>query len=178
MICQRRLPILWLLLLATGCAHAGVPEHHAVAARLEIRELIDRYNDAINHRNWTNLRALFAADAVWEVAPPIDLKFQTADKIAAGIEWSVGRLEFLVQTSSAVVIELHTPQRASARSTLIELGRPKPGGPPGMRAAGTYYDELTREGGTWRFKHRMLRVRYMDEVANPGQVFENNPPRQ
>ena len=148
----------------------------SVADRLAIRELIDRYNDAVNHRNWKELRELFAHDAVWEVAPPIGLHFQGSQQIADGIEWSLGRHEVLVQSSSAIVIEVQSPEQATARSTLVEFGPPKETG-VGLHAAGTYYDELARENGTWRFKRRTLRVRYMDEVSIPRDVYETAEPR-
>ena len=144
--------------------------------RLAIRDLIDRYNDAVNHRDWAALRETFTEDAIWEVAAPVNLRFQGAGEIAGGIRGSVGRQEFLVQSSSAIVIEQTTSELASARSTMIEMGRPKEGG-PGMHAAGTYYDELAKVNGKWRFKHRIFRVRYMDEIAVPGKIYENVAPK-
>ena len=147
----------------------------AVADRLAIRELIDRYNDAVNHRDWSSLRDLFASDAVWEVAPPIGLHFEGSQAIADGIEWSVGRQEVLVQSSSSIVIEMQSSERATVRSTLVEFGRPKASG-VGIHAAGTYYDELTQENGAWRFKRRTLRIRYIDEVAVPGAIYEHGEP--
>ena len=150
--------------------HAGAGEL-AVADRLEIRELIDRYNDAVNHQNWKNLRELFVHDAVWEVAPPIGLRFEGSQKIADGVEWSVGRQEVLVQSSSAIVIEVHADGHVTVRSTLVQFGRPKETG-VGMHATGTFHDELARENGAWRFKRRTLRVRYMDEIAVPDAIYE------
>lgn len=176
---HRSLSALALVLALAGCARTAPPattsRMDATAAdRLAIRELVDRYNDAVNHRNWVALEALFATESVWEVAPPISLKFEGAQKIAAGIQWSVGRLEFLVQSSSAIVVELQGADRATARSTLIEFGRSKEAG---MRAAGTYYDDVVKERGEWRFKHRTLRVRYMDSAESPGEIYDNRPPR-
>jgi hypothetical protein len=143
-----------------------------VADRLAIRELVDRYNDAINHREWTVLTGLFTPDAVWEMAAPVNLRFEGAPKIAGGIRWSVSRQDVLVQVSSAVVIEGNGPDRASVRSTMIEFGRPREG-EPGMHSAGTYYDQVSRVDGVWRFAHRVFRVRYTDNVAVPGEVHEN-----
>ena len=145
-----------------------------VADRLAIRELVDRYNDAINHRDWTVLASLFTPDAVWEMATPLNLRFEGAPKIAGGIRWSVGRQEVLVQITSAVVIEGNGPDRAAVRSTMIEFGRPREG-EPGMHSAGTYYDQVSRQDGVWRFAHRVFRVRYTDNLAVPGEVHENRP---
>jgi hypothetical protein len=145
-----------------------------VADRLAIRELIDRYNDAINHREWTVLTGLFNPDAVWEIATPVQLRFESAPKIAGGIRWLVSRQDVLVQVSSAVVIEASGPDRASVRSTIIEFGRPREG-EPGMHSAGTFYDQVCKLDGVWRFAVRMFRVRYTDNLAVPGEVHENRP---
>lgn len=143
-----------------------------VAERLAIRELVDHYNDAINHRDWTVLAGLFAPDAVWEMAEPFNWRFEGAPRIAGGIRWIVGRQELLVQITSALVIESIGPDRATVRSTMIEFGRPREG-EPGMHSAGTHYDQVAKQDGLWRFTHRVFRVRYTDNLPVPGQVHEN-----
>jgi hypothetical protein len=55
---------------------------------------------------------------------------------------------------------------------MIEFGRPREGA-PGMHSAGTYYDQVSKQDGVWRFAHRVFRVRYTDNLAVPGQVHEN-----
>jgi len=146
-----------------------------VADRLAIRELVDRYNDAINHRNWVGLAGLFAPDATWEVAAPLNLRFESSAKIAGGLRWMIGRMELLVQVSSAVVITALEPDRALVRSTMIEFSRQRPGG-AGMRSTGTHHDEVQRTAGTWYFKHRTFRTRYLDHAPLPGEVHENCAP--
>ena len=143
-----------------------------VADRLAIRELIDRYNDVINHREWTGLTGLFAPDAVWEMVGPVNLRFEGAPKIAGGIRWTVSRQEVLVQLCSAVVIEGHGPDRASVRSTMIEMSRVREG-EPGVHAAGTYHDEVSRVDGVWRFARRVVRVCYSDSVPVPPAIHES-----
>jgi ketosteroid isomerase-like protein len=36
----------------------------------EIRDLIDRSSDAINHQDWAALEAMMTDDVVWERMPP------------------------------------------------------------------------------------------------------------
>ena len=38
-----------------------------LAAHLAIRDLIDRYTNAINQRTWAEIEGLFVADAIWDV---------------------------------------------------------------------------------------------------------------
>jgi hypothetical protein len=139
--------------------------------RLGIRELLDRYHAAVNHLDFPLLTTLFAVDAVWEAAPPVGLRFQGREAVLAGLRTSMARQELLVQSNSGVVIEMTGPDEASVRSTLIEFGR-EVGTGAGWRAIAFYYDRVVREDGVWRFRQRSLRVRYMEDVAVPGQLFD------
>lgn len=143
-----------------------------VADRLAIRELVDRYNDAINHRDWPMLATLFAPDAVWEIAAPVHLRLEGAPKIAGGIRWAVSRQEVLVQVTSAVVIESSAPDRATVRSTMTEFSRVREGD-AGMQSVGTFYDQVSKLDGAWCFAQRLFRVRYSDIVPAPARLPED-----
>ncbi len=73
--------------------------------RVEIQELIHRYHDAINHRDFTALEALFTEDAVWEVSA-FSLRYEGRANIVAGLSEGVRSLELLVQSCSPIVVEL------------------------------------------------------------------------
>ena len=144
-----------------------------VADRLLIRELVDRYTDIINHREWAALTGLFTPDAVWETAGPTSLRFEGAPKIAGAIRWNVSRQVALVQIGSGVVIDPSGLDRASVRSTMLELGRAREDG-PGMQTAGTFHDHVIKQlDGVWRFAHRVFRVRYTDSLPSQGEIQEN-----
>jgi len=51
--------------------------------RYAIRELLDRFSDAVNHRDWRAVMALFAKDIVWERLPPTPWKLEGPDAIFA-----------------------------------------------------------------------------------------------
>ena len=44
--------------------------------RLAIRELIERYSDALNRRDFAVLAGLFTPDARWSADPPFDIAFE------------------------------------------------------------------------------------------------------
>jgi len=142
-------------------------------ARAAIRDLVDSYHAAINHRDWDLLSGLFAADAVWQALPPIDLRFDGHEAVVSGLKASVSRQELLVQSSSGLVIDLNLngPEVATVRSTLIEFGREKDSG-SGWSAVAFYADDVVFKNGAWRFARRTLRVRFMGEARVVGQVFD------
>ncbi|MGH6613712.1 nuclear transport factor 2 family protein [Sphingomonas sp.] len=141
------------------------------SARIAIRELIDRYHAAINHRDWTMLATLFAPDAIWQALAPIDLRFDGHGAVLAGLRASVLRQELLVQASSGLIIDLDDADTASVQSTLIEFGR-ESGTGTGWSAIAFYSDTVRRLGDDWRFARRTLRVRYMGELAVTGRVAD------
>ncbi|MCW5834092.1 MAG: nuclear transport factor 2 family protein [Labilithrix sp.] len=138
--------------------------------RAEIRELIERFHDALNHRNFDAIGALFADDGVWEVAEPFSIRFEGRANLVGGIAESVGRLEFLFQSCAPIVVELDTATTARARTSMQEFGRLEDGSP--MRVVGTYFDALRKERGTWRFSHRVFRARYADAAPLSGRLFD------
>jgi ketosteroid isomerase-like protein len=146
-----------------------------VEDRLAIRELVERFHDAVNHRDFATLGLLFTDDAVWEVAPPFDRRFAGPANIVAGVSESVGRLEFLVQSCSPIVVELQDAAHATARTSMQEFGRFRDG--TSMRVAGTYFDAFRKADGTWRFSHRIFRARYAEDTPLAGRIFEDAPTR-
>jgi ketosteroid isomerase-like protein len=141
----------------------------ATADRVALRELVDRYHAAINQRDFALLGDVFAPDAVWEALAPVNLRFEGHRSVIEGLRQSVGRQEVLVQSCSGVVITLRDARTASIHSTLTELGRERDGG-AGWEAIGFYDDEARKDGDTWRFVRRTLRLRYMGKRDLPGEV--------
>jgi len=152
--------------------------HANPAAHLAILDLLNRYTDAVNQRDWKTLQDVFTADGVWDMggpaAGPMAMLFKGAQGIADGIGGSISTTELCVQTNHAPVIVVDG-QRATARTTVNELVRPKGGG--GVTIVGTYYDDiLLGTDGEWRFKERRFRITYVDATtAVPGQVMASFP---
>jgi hypothetical protein len=140
-------------------------------ARIEIREVLDRYHAAINLRDWQLLDTLFAEDAIWEVGPPVNLRVERREQIVSAIRKSVLRQELLVQSNFAVVIDVKSRDAATAHSTIVEFGR-EPNAGKGMQVVGFYDDELARVDGTWKYLRHAMRVRYMNDAPVPGELFD------
>jgi len=152
-----------------------------LAEHLAIGDLLNRYTDAVNQRDWSQLRAVFADDAVWDMGGPavgpMAMRFEGADRIVEGIAASVATVALCVQTNHAPVVVVDG-RRATARSTIQELVRPDGGG--GLNIVGTYYDDLILDhDGEWRFRERRFRITYVDSTTPvSGQVlatFPRNP---
>jgi hypothetical protein len=149
-----------------------------LAAHLAILDLLNRYTDAVNQRDWRHLESVFADDGVWDMGGPevgpMAMRFEGARKIAEGIAASVATTELCVQTNHAAVVAVNG-RRATARSTINELVRPRGAG--GMTVAGTYYDEISLgDDGEWRFTERRFRITYVDSITPvAGQVIAKFP---
>jgi hypothetical protein len=149
-----------------------------LAAHMAILDLLNRYTDAVNQRDWRQLESVFAEDGIWDMGGPnvgpMAMLFEGARNIAQGIAASVSTTELCVQTNHAAVVAVNG-RRATARSTINELVRPKGAG--GMTIAGTYYDEISLgDDGEWRFTERRFRITYVDSITPiGGQVIGNCP---
>jgi uncharacterized protein (TIGR02246 family) len=146
-----------------------------LADRLAIRDLIERFHDAINHHEWSKLDPLFAEDAVWEALPPIDWRFEGRPAIKAGLTANLTKVDMYFQIISATAIDVLGPDRAAARSTLSEMLRFKETG-VAMQVVGSYTDQLVKRDGKWLFLRRSFRLRFEDEVPAPDRVFDLNAP--
>jgi uncharacterized protein (TIGR02246 family) len=146
----------------------SITELEQLAARVYIRELLDRYHAGVNARDFELLASLFADDAIWEVGPPANLRVAGRDSIVAMLRQTVGRQELLVQANFAVVIDLHDRDHATAHSTIVELGR-EPSG-KGMQVIGRYDDELVRDRGTWKYARHAMTVTFDNDAAVAGAL--------
>ena len=152
-----------------------------LAEHIATLDLLNRYTDAINQRDWAQLRAVFAQDSVWDMGGPavgpMAMRFEGNGPIAAGIAASVSTAAMCVQTNHAPVVVVDGG-RATARSTIHELFKPTAGG--GYNIIGTYYDDLVLDhDGEWRFRERRFRITYVDsETPVPGQVLATFPRTQ
>ena len=142
-------------------------------AHLAILDLLNRYTDAVNQRDWVELENVFAVDGVWDMggpaAGPMAMRFEGAKRVADGIAAALSSAEMCVQANHAPVVKVQG-QRATARSTLQEIVRSKGGG--GMMMLGTYHDDLVLcDDGEWRFQERRFRMTYVDMTPLNGQVM-------
>jgi hypothetical protein len=136
--------------------------------RQAIEDLIHRYSDAVTRADWDQHEAVFAPDAVLEVASPFDFRAEGARAIREQTSVGSARLEFLIQTVDSSVIRLLGPDRAYATSTIHEMGRGMSPAHSGDGADewrnweqyGVYYDDVVKLHGEWKFAHRFCRPIY------------------
>jgi hypothetical protein len=145
---------------------------------LAVVDLINRYTDAINRRDWSALEQVFNQDGIWDVggpeAAPFSFLFAGRDKVVEGIRGLIAGLEFLVQTNHALVVNI-VGDRATSSSTLHEDSG-QHGSTEGMRVMGMYSDEIVRDDdGEWRFAKRTFRFIYIETVTRAGQILRVFP---
>jgi hypothetical protein len=180
-------PRVWALvslLWAVACAPPRPAPSNALTeaaeqtyARLAIRELLERFSDAVNHGQFEIIPTLFSADAVWETKIPPDaalglgegFHFRGPDGIRNGLAKSRAQAEPLFYLVLPGPVELHGNGRASSRSTMHELLHIKANGKV-LDLVGTYSDTFVEHGGVWRFASRSFRLRYAGEVTPPRYV--------
>lgn len=137
--------------------------------RFAIRELIDRYCDAVNERDWDAFAGCFAEDGVWDVGPPISFRHEGRSQIFNFVRTEVPKRECIIQTAHAVKITLNG-DAATARSTMREIIRSPDGS--GMQMWATYYDTLIRAAEGWQFKLRKLGLTLFEAEAPSGTMLK------
>jgi hypothetical protein len=90
---------------------------------LAIRDLLDRYTDAINERDWTTLDSLLTEHGVWAHSGNDDVHhvFEGRGTVTAGIRGFVESTHLVIQMNYAKVIHVDG-DRATARSTIHDPG--------------------------------------------------------
>lgn len=112
-----------------------------------IRELMARYNHAIDGHLVEEWVGLFADDGIFEAGGRVMTGADELRTFAEGVQ-GVGR-----HVVANEVIDLDG-DAASARAYVFVLG----GSPPAVRIMGTYDDEVRRVDGRWRFARRTFRA--------------------
>jgi hypothetical protein len=156
----------------------------AILERFLIHELIGRYVDALNHRDWHRYRDCWTEDSVLTMtianddAPPVDKMTTLSKPISVRV---VGRREilrlvetynnypWLFQLPHAVVVELQSATLAQARHTLYVYSQ-------SLTLIGMCYDRVVKESdGVWRFAARDFRPSYFESSEASGQTVRNLP---
>lgn len=133
---------------------------------LAIRDLAQRFTDAVNRRDGADLAALFMPDGRWDV--PGVPETVGRDAIEACLAALLGQFPFLVQLLHSGTVEL-AGDRASSRWYLSEHARDATGG--GSLFVGYYEDDLVRTGDGWRFSARRFAFLYRGRDELPGRAY-------
>lgn len=142
--------------------------------RLAIREVPDRYADALNRRDWAAYQAVFADDAIWEAGPPANMKFQGAKNIAESISAGVGMQKLVLQATNGTVITELSGDRAKARTLIYEMVASADGTMDSTSFA-TTHDDFVKVNGEWKIKHRRVVWTYLEPGPIKGMLMLEFP---
>lgn len=138
--------------------------------RLAVRELVERWSDGTNNRDWAALEELFTDDAVWDVGEPLNFTAQGGRQIVALLREKMRPSKYVVQMPHAIIVQVKGHE-ATARSTIHEVCRFADD--TGLEMMGTYFDELVKEPRGWRFRRRNYRCTWLDPRPPAGQAFRS-----
>ena len=123
-----------------------------VAEELLLRDLVNRYADAVCRQDSSGVAALFAADGVWQVGGYGEPAGH--EKIAAFLDGLLASWATIVHAllSGRIHLDPVDHDRATGRWYISEFGQRTDG--TEVFFAGVYHDEYVRDGGLWRFARR------------------------
>jgi ketosteroid isomerase-like protein len=132
-----------------------------------IQELVVRYSDAASRGAWEEFGQCWTADAIWEVAPPVDTRVEGRRAIVDSVIANTETADFLLQMTHGAVVTLHGAGRASSRTTIHAIART---GTHNVTNYAIYCDEVVKTDGVWQFSLRRLQNIYYDPRPLPGMV--------
>ena len=135
---------------------------------IEIRALGDKFSDAANRVDPDMFQSLWAPEGVWEVGPPINVKFEGAHVMGSSVKKMLSQWEFFVQLTTSGVVQVFG-KRAIARFYVNELARHLSGA--GHFNLAMYEDELEKIDGKWLFAKRSYHIMYLDYSPLNGKTF-------
>jgi hypothetical protein len=142
-----------------------------IADELAIRELVDRYADAIVRRDEDSWRATWAPDGEWHI-----LGEHVQGHAALVEKWStlMSGLPFIHQIASGGLIQFEGDQ-ASGRFYVNEYGTMPDGS--GLLMLGVYFDRYVCKTGDWFFKSRRIHPLYMGppDMSGVSNPFPTDP---
>jgi ketosteroid isomerase-like protein len=138
--------------------------------REDIRELIERSSDAINHQDWSALEAMMTDDVVWERLAPTPWTLDGRAAVHGFLSGNSGRIDILYYAISASAIDVIDATHAVARSTMSELIRARETGSI-VHVVGTYTDKFVVAGGRWLFARRTIAPRFERDLVGPARII-------
>jgi ketosteroid isomerase-like protein len=146
--------------------------------RLAIQDLIHRYSDSVTRADWELCEALYAQDAIWE-SPGLGMRYEGRDALMEMLRATSGS-DILIQTAHNSVVKLTGVDEAQATTTTYEFMRGKltaeselgeSGTEANIEQYGTYFDDVTRMAGEWKFTHRLFVPIYVGDNCVTGKVL-------
>jgi uncharacterized protein (TIGR02246 family) len=120
-----------------------------------IRQLVERYADAVNRRDEADWAACWAGDAEWDLS---GRKVQGRESIVGLWRGAMSNFPWVVQLVLQGAVERATGERTSGRWYLVELMSTNDG--KRQMGLGVYRDSYVKVDGAWRFARRRYDLMY------------------
>jgi ketosteroid isomerase-like protein len=140
---------------------------------IEVRELLERSSDAINHQDWGALANMMTEDVVWERKPPTPWILQGREAVSSFLTGNLNKLTILHYDVSASAVEIIDPTHAMCRSTMTELIRLHDSDAV-LRVVGTYNDDLINSAGLWKFARRAITPRFEQDFTGQLRILTSS----
>lgn len=144
----------------------------SLATHAEIRDLVARFSDAVNRRDFDAFGCLFADDGIWEIGEPFPRRAAGREDVVMMFRNLAGPWAFFFQMTHTGVIDVASDrQAATARWEIQELAR-TPDGSQSYDNVAMYYDRLVRaHDGTWLFAERRYRYVWVSSADLGGRAM-------
>jgi ketosteroid isomerase-like protein len=151
-----------LALMLSACSVSNAAENDTLARRVqaledeaEIREVLVKYGEFLDARDYRSYAQLFAKTGVWSggfgtFTGPAAIEAMLEENMGAPAPDFINKNNFHLNTTMVVHVSGDT---ATARSRYLFVTR-SPDDRPVAALAGRYVDELVREDGAWKIKTR------------------------
>ncbi len=120
-----------------------------------VREVLIRYGEYLDARDYAGYASLFAKDGVWtggfgSATGPAAIQEMLEKNLGKPEPGFINKANFHLMTTAVVEVDGDTA-KARSRYTFFTAS---PDNRPTAALAGRYVDELVRENGTWKIKKR------------------------
>ena len=129
-----------------------------LADRLELHELPGRYGDAIDDRNWDQLRNIFTDDAVFDLTGVGSRRLEGINDIVDFMNVDAEHPKTHMMTNIYVDVDV---EKVTMNFRIVALlGK-------GLVGTASYYDHVVRTDDGWRVKHRECMIQRRDKLDAP-----------
>jgi len=147
-----------------------VPDEGRLADRMALRELVDRYAQAVDERDIDTVVHLFTEDGVLlsHIMPGTEetpLERRGHDKLRRAMELGLAQYTSTTHVIAAQVVELAGDDDAAGTTTCLahHVYTGDGGGERLLVMAICYRDRYHRQLGSWRFAERRLELQWSDD---------------
>jgi uncharacterized protein (TIGR02246 family) len=121
-----------------------------------IREVIIRYGETLDAKDYAGYASLFASDGVWtggfgSFTGPAAIQQMLEKNLGKPEQGYINKTSFHLMTTEVIEVDGDTA-KARSRYTFFTAS---PDNKPTPALAGRYIDEFVRENGTWKIKKRI-----------------------